>query len=751
MAMVIQKEGGARQGNANYVLYKLFRQDKATANLVCPSNAASVTVSTCIFYDVVTGNNSVACEGSTLNCSNTSAAANQFGVLVDPSAKTTPAFTAVAGYDKATGLGSVNVANLANAWGTANFTADTPAITASPSGTLPHGTNANFTVKVTATGTPTGDVSLIASPPGAAVVGIGPFTLSGGTVSISTNQLPGGTSYPVVAQYAGDGTFEPNTSAAVNVTVSKESSKSVISLWTFDPNSGAVTNSNATTAVYGSPYILRVDVTNASSQQCSAVAVPCPTGNVSLTNNGANLNDFPISNSANPPSNTATLNSIGLLEDQPVQLPGGTDKLVATYAGDNSYSGSTSAADSVSITPGQTATGVVASPGSGVTTNTSVTLTATIATQSSGNGPTGTVTFTAGSATLGTAQVVGTAAANLNTSAPTAAFGTAVLPHTFATAGTYTVVATYASADGNYSGSASSGANNATVVVAQGTSAANFAVTGSAATVTAGGSGNSTITVTPSAGFTGAVAITCGTTLPGVSCGALNVTVPASGNGTGTLAINVAAPSTAMTAMNLSEPQKFLTAGLTGSPNGNSGWWMLSGAAGIAAMLLFFFTGRKQLRAALGLSLVCVLSFTLGCGGSSGGGGGGGGTTATTTHLTVSATKLKTTDTLTVSAMVTGGTPTGNVQFFVDGAAAGSAVPLASGTTGSIMLTSASAPPLFNLIGTHTLSAHYLGDSTTGASASGSLNITVTGTTSLAITGTSGATAANGTVSLTIN
>lgn len=279
------------------------------------------------------------------------------------------------------------------------------------------------------------------------------------------------------------------------------------------------------------------------------------------------------------------------------------------------------------------------------------------------------------------------------------------------------------------------------------TSGGSFTVAGTAATVTAGSSSNSAITVAPINGFTGQVAITCGTTLPGVTCSALNVTVPP---GTGSLAINVTAPSSSTTAMNLSNGRNLWAVSLPAAPKWRSGWWTLSGGTGLAALILLLLPGRKLSRAALGLGLICLLSFTIGCGGG-GGGGGGGGTTATTTHLTVSSTKVAATGTLTVSATVTGGTPTGSVQFIVDGAAAGNAVPVAGGTTGNIMLTAASAPPLFQLIGTHTLSAHYLGDATTAASSSGTLNVTVTGTANLPITGTSGGTTANGNVSLTIN
>jgi hypothetical protein len=186
---------------------------------------------------------------------------------------------------------------------------------------------------------------------------------------------------------------------------------------------------------------------------------------------------------------------------------------------------------------------------------------------------------------------------------------------------------------------------------------------------------------------------------------------------------------------------------------GRKGWWTLSAGASFAALFLLFLPGgRKRYRAALGLGLLCILSFTLGCGGGSSGGGGGG-PTPTTTHLTVSATKVANSPTasLTVSATVSGGTPTGSVQFFVDGAPLGSTTPLTSGSTGNITVTAAQAPTFLELVGTHTVSAHYLGDNTTSASQSGTLNVAITGTTSLAITGTSGSATATNNVALTIN
>jgi hypothetical protein len=287
-----------------------------------------------------------------------------------------------------------------------------------------------------------------------------------------------------------------------------------------------------------------------------------------------------------------------------------------------------------------------------------------------------------------------------------------------------------------------------------GSTSGNFSISATAASVTTtpapGGtmaSGTSTITMTPNNGFAGVVAITCGA-FPGVTCTPLSLP---SGTTTGTLTINVLDPSSSMTAMVTPSTQDLWAANKPA--NGKAkGWLTLSGGTGLAAIILLLLPGRKRFRAALGLGLVCILSLILGCGGGSGGGGGGGGggLMATTTQLTLSTTKLAATGTLTVSATVAGGTPTGSVQFIVDGAAVGNGFPVTNGTTGSIMLTAANAPPLFALIGTHTVSAHYLGDAKTAASSSGMLNVNVTGTANLAITGTSGGSTATANMSLTI-
>jgi subtilase family serine protease len=383
MALVNQQTG-QRQGNANYVLYGLASRETFTScnsTTVAPGNG-------CVFYDITNkGNNSVACVGGSPNCSNTNS--GQFGIMATATGGTTPAFISTPGYDLATGLGSVNIANLLGKWNSVIRTTPTVTLMSNTASPVPHGTLASFTVTVS--GSAAGDVSLIAQPSGFPQVAIGPFTLSGSTKTFSTNLLPGGT-YPVIASYGGSATLAPSNSPSVNVTVGTERSTTTLSFVTFDANNNPIFQTSGAAVAYGSPYVLRVDVTNNAGTQCATTAlvavtpIPCPTGNVSITDNGKPLKDFNAGN-----SNSANLNNQGFLEDQPVQLPAGSHPLVATYAGDNSFSGSASPTNTVTITQAGTTIAVTSSPTS-IASGGTVTLTATVSTQSSGVAPGGALT-----------------------------------------------------------------------------------------------------------------------------------------------------------------------------------------------------------------------------------------------------------------------------------------------------------------------------------------------------------------------
>jgi len=444
MALVNQYQlahgGTGRQGNANYVLYALAAAKETYSTCNSSSFTAPTTETipaTCVFFDITKGNNSVACTGGSLNCSQPSG----FGLIVSGVAADhgTPAFQSETGYDLATGLGSINVANLLSSWGTATRTVTTTALSNPSSASNTSGQTFSVTVTVTPAGA-TGNVSLTAlASDKTAILGsvaantAGLFTLSGaGSVAVSTNLLPPGTAY-IEGYYGGDVTHGASTSAPLALAVSgaNQASKTALNFVTFDANGNPVLSTSSQSVSYGSPYILQIAVTNSGGTSCltggttTTPATPCPTGTVALTDAGIALKDWPIAGTLNA-TNIAKLNNQGIAEDQPIQLPGGSHSLAAQFTpGDTNFQGSASSALSVTITKAATQT-LVGGP-SPVTSGATVTLTAQVQTNSNGAGPTGSVSFTNGSTSLGSANCVPTAAAFSASGTLTPAYCTATL------------------------------------------------------------------------------------------------------------------------------------------------------------------------------------------------------------------------------------------------------------------------------------------------------------------------------------
>jgi subtilase family serine protease len=395
MALVNQIHG--RQGNANYVLYAMSKRAGAT----CTSNAATAaSPGSCVFYDLPagSGNISVACQGGSPQCSNT--ASTSFGIMTTTTGGTTPAYNTAAGWDFATGLGSVNVANLLANWASPSLIGTNVTLAGPSSSTI--GASVTFSGAVTrasGTATPTGLVLLEDTTTG---VVIDSTTLPAtGTYTITTTLLPAATNaYNLVAHYGGDGNFAPRDSNVISMTVPKQNSQVVVSFVTFTGTNGTtpVLSTSSQRVPYGSPYILRVDVENANGTPCEnfstgVVSFVCPTGTIQLLSNGNPLDDFPNAQNANA-TNAARLNDRGFAEDQPIQLVPGSYALTATYTADANSSYNSNASSntlSVMITQAGTTTTVTANPTS-ITSGSMVTLTATVATQSSGVAPGGALT-----------------------------------------------------------------------------------------------------------------------------------------------------------------------------------------------------------------------------------------------------------------------------------------------------------------------------------------------------------------------
>jgi|HubBroStandDraft_6_1064221.scaffolds.fasta_scaffold03268_2 subtilase family serine protease len=127
MALVNQKTGSI-QGNPNPTLYSLAAVEYGlTGNASCNSTLGNAVASTCIFYDITQGDFDVNCTG-TNNCYLPS---GKNGVVSTSDAAYDPAYVAGTGWDFTTGLGSVNAANLVNAWPVST----TPSFTLTPSPT----------------------------------------------------------------------------------------------------------------------------------------------------------------------------------------------------------------------------------------------------------------------------------------------------------------------------------------------------------------------------------------------------------------------------------------------------------------------------------------------------------------------------------------------------------------------------------------------------------------------------------------
>jgi subtilase family serine protease len=544
-AQVTAQSGGTqtRVGQANYVLYKLAASENLSQ---CNASSTTTTIgSGCIFNDVTSGNNSVPGE---LNYG-TPTAPYQSGV----------------GYDLATGLGSVNVANLVNKWSSVTFNATTSTLSLSPQTNIPHGSAVavNLAVKPSAA---TGQVSLIGVN-GSSQQGITAFTLTGGNVAQNTNLLPGG-AYSVHAHYAGDGTYAPSDSGPVSVTVIPESSTTSVGALTFSNSGGLIP---FTSLPYGSFVYLRADVAGLSG-------FGFPTGQVNFSDNGA----------ASVPGNPYALNSQGNTAPPNglFSFTPGAHSITAAYGGDASFTPSSSAPTTFTIAQASTSSSLNVSPSSEVTPSTNVMLTTSITTTSGGNGPTGTVTFFNGTAALGTVPTTGTPA-----SASTPASGSASM--------TIQLPMGQASLTAQYSGDTNYLASNASVVAL--TVSPDFQIPATLSTVniaSPGQSGTTTLAVTGGTGYNGTIAFSAAS-CTGLPFGANCSFTPASltGSGSTTIMVSTTAPRTSQL-----HPIRFP--------------WQANGGIILAGVLLFGGTLGKRRWASLAalLGLAALLSL-VGCGG----------------------------------------------------------------------------------------------------------------------------------------
>jgi hypothetical protein len=523
-------------------------------------------------------------------------------------------YNAGAGYDLATGIGSIDVAKFVNDWGTVKFATTTTTLAAGTSAsslstsplTVAHGSIVYFQVGVSPS-TASGNVVLTSDNSQENSDGIITATISNGVAWFSTQALPGGT-YTLYARYGGDTANASSQSQGIQVTVSPENSSMQFNLNVYDAKTGDLTAISPASAVYGSQFY--ANISPYGGTEGLAKGNPA-TGTLTLSQNGAQLT-------------TITLDSQGVAnyEFTSSTLSPGTYTLAAAYSGDSSYKASTT---TQTLTITKAPVSAIAGPtnGSTVQPTANVEVGSTITVYSYGAAPAGSLAVQMNGASLGTVNV--TNGSVVFESEQNASAGIAVTASQIGVGNSATFTIAY-NGDSNYQGA---GPFNTTVTVAEPVNAAlALSTSGNITITTSGQSGTSMLTVTPSNGFGGSVSLTCALTSGAVSSYNPTCSIPSSVSISGTAAqtASITVSTTASTTANVRKRTAVLTE--------------LGGGGIVFAGVLIIFVPRRR---KLWLPMFCFVALgaallTIGCsagGGSIGPGGGSSGTPAGTYTFTI--------------------------------------------------------------------------------------------------------------------
>ena len=536
---------------------------------------------------------------------------------------------------------------------------------------------------------------------------LGTGTIASGSATFTAATLTGG-SHSITAVYAGDTNFTGSTSAAVAVQV----------------NLAAVTAAvvaSPTTLAYGSTTSLTATLSNTGG-----------TGTFTFKDGATTLGTVAVA------SGTATYNATA--------LTGGTHSITAVYSGDTNFATTTTAAITVTVTTAATTTGLVANPAI-ITFGGSTTLTATVSNASA----TGTVTFKEGATVIGTGAVSNGVASAVASSLA---------------GGAHSIIAIY-SGDTNYAPSTS----GATVVTVN-TAATAISLAANPSTTTFGSLVTLTAGALPS-GSTGTVTFKDGNTVIGtatVASGAASLTlstlstaihsITATYSGDSNYAVSTSAVVTVT--VNQVTPTVTVVASPSSITFGNS---TTLTATIVPALATGTITFRDNVNGVLGQATIvngaASISVTTLTGGNhsitatysgdtnnttatSAPAAVSVGLLATTTALTASATTLNYGVTTTFSASVAPTAVTGSIVFR-DGSVVLGTVPANNGAATLSVSTLT--------VGSHSITATYLGDTNDGASTSAATTVTVAlapTTSTIAATPTTGSYGNPTTITVTI-
>jgi len=311
------RSGGSSAAAAIFAgISALVAEKNGTQGNLAPS-LYSLSKTSGVFNDVQQGSAQLSCVAGTSGCGSS----EKIG------------FTAVSGYDTATGLGTVNAQSLVNHWATPMATGTTAAsvtwITATQTITLSDALTLKVTVAsddTSVTTTPTGTVTFTDETESTT---LGTITLSSGvaTLNLTAGTLATG-SHLIDATYNGSTTYATVTSGTITITVS-----ALISTTT------TLTLSESTVSPGGS-LILKATVVPAAQSTSEAY----PTGTVEFLSGTTLIGSATLAEVGVSDTSVASI-----VVSESTALAAGTDSITAVYLGDTYYATSTSAAVSVII------------------------------------------------------------------------------------------------------------------------------------------------------------------------------------------------------------------------------------------------------------------------------------------------------------------------------------------------------------------------------------------------------------------
>ncbi|WP_263367035.1 Ig-like domain repeat protein [Edaphobacter bradus] len=539
-AILNQKMGGA-QGNLNPLLYQVAASNPSAFHDATPASSGIYSCSL----------------GAPSTCNNSTPSAMSLTGGLAGYALTT-------GYDQATGLGSLDVANFLAAAASISHpgvAATTLAVHGSAT-TISDTQTATFTATVSwkTSSMPTGTVQFYAN---GNTLGA-PVTVSSGTATTAALPFPSAGTYYITATYSGDSNYAASTAPGFALVVTGLTSATTVSVFNASIPVGTKTTFAAT-------------VTGSGSTK--------PTGNVRFLVLGTNYGDYVATVTLVNGSATTPLLSFPTI---------GTYTVTAQYQGDAVYSPSNSSALSYAVIRAVSVTHL-----EGLSYPLS---------QSIGAGGGGYYVATIGpSITTTTApSPTGTLQFYVNGLAQGSPFSfSSPQPVIFPSAGTYTVTAAY-SGDSYWQPSTSNAISQ--TVLSQ---PATFKMTTATQTLsfTAGATtGNSySVSVTPSLGFLGTVNLACTVSYNG--SGAANAPTCTLGNPSISISLNAQSGSSLVTINSVARP--------VASSRLQS--WDRPGAITLCALLWLVPVRRRSWRV-LAMAVIALAGLTAlpGCGGGGG-------------------------------------------------------------------------------------------------------------------------------------